>query len=123
MRRPTMVRQFNCPVEATLSIVGGKWKAPLLFHLLDGPKRFGDLQRRLSGITQRMLTLQLRELEQDRVIARTVYPQVPPRVEYALTEFGESLRALLTAMRDWGKDYMFSLEGPMASCDLDKHND
>ena len=110
MRKPTRLREFGCPVEATVSIVGGKWKALVLFHLLSGALRFNELQRRLvsggAGITQRMLSLQLRELEQDGVIARTVYAAAAPHVEYRLTEFGESLRPLLLAMRAWGADYL-----------------
>lgn len=96
---------YSCPVEATIAVIGGKWKCVILFHLCDGKKRFSQLQRFLPSITQRMLTLQLRELEADGVITRTVYPEVPPRVEYALTDFGESLRPILFLMRDWGQEY------------------
>lgn len=92
----------GCSVEATLSVIGGLWKAVVLFHLLDGKKRFGELSRLVPGTTQRMLTLQLRELEADGVISRTVFPEVPPRVEYELTEFGRSLEPILLTMRDWG---------------------
>ncbi len=96
---------YSCPVEATIAVIGGKWKCVILFHLCDGKKRFSQLQRFLPAITQRMLTLQLRELEADGVISRTIYAEVPPRVEYALTAFGESLRPILFLMRDWGQDY------------------
>ena len=92
----------GCPVEATLEIIGGKWKGIILFHLLDGTKRFSELQRAAGTVTQRMLTKQLRELENDGVVARKVYPVVPPKVEYSMTEKGRSLEPILVAMRDWG---------------------
>lgn len=95
----------GCSVEATLSVIGGLWKAVILFHLLDGKRRFGELSRLVPGATQRMLTLQLRELEADGVILRTVFPEVPPRVEYELTEFGRSLEPILLTMRDWGLSF------------------
>jgi DNA-binding HxlR family transcriptional regulator len=98
-------REYGCSVEATLDVIGGKWKGVILFYLLDGPKRFSALQRHLPNVTQRMLTLQLRELESDGVIHREVYPQVPPKVEYSLTEFGQSLEPILLLMRDWGDQY------------------
>lgn len=98
--------QYGCPVEATLDVIGGRWKGVILFHLLDGTKRFNQLQRLVQGCTQRMLTLQLRELEQDGVVKRTVYAEVPPKVEYSLTEFGCSLRSILLLMRDWGDEYI-----------------
>ena len=85
----------GCAVEATLAVVGGRWKPVLLFHLLEGRKRFSDLCRAVPNATQRMITLQLRELEADGVVVRHVYAQIPPRVEYELTELGRSLEALL----------------------------
>jgi DNA-binding HxlR family transcriptional regulator len=94
----------DCEVATTLEVIGGRWKAVILFHLMDDTQRFGELRRKLSGVTQRMLTLQLRELERDGVVKRTVYPQVPPKVEYSLTEFGRSLIPVLIAMRDWGRN-------------------
>ena len=100
---------YSCPVEATVDIIGGKWKSVILFHLLPGKKRFGELQRLLPGVTQRMLTLQLRELEEDGIIARHVYREVPPKVEYSLTDFGTSLQPILLQMRDWGQEYMQTL--------------
>lgn len=96
---------YGCPVEATLAVVGGRWKGVILFHLLDGTKRFNELRRLLPAVTQRVLTLALRELEADGVLERTVYPEVPPRVEYALTELGRSLGPLLLDMRAWGLIY------------------
>jgi len=97
--------QYGCPVEATLDVIGGKWKAVILFHLVPGPKRFSDLQRLLPRITQRMLTLQLRELEDDGIVHREIYKQIPPKVEYSLTDFGKTLEPLLLVMLDWGEQY------------------
>ena len=95
----------GCAVEVTLSVMGGTWKPVILFHLLPGKKRFGELGRIIGGITQRMLTLQLRELEEAGIVERTVYAEVPPRVDYALTELGRSLQPVLIAMRNWGTAY------------------
>lgn len=94
-----------CPVEFTLNVIGGKWKGVLLYHLMDGTKRFNEFRRICPGITQRMLTLQLRELEEDGVVHREVYQQVPPKVEYSLTEFGRTLIPIIRLMRDWGVTY------------------
>ena len=96
-----------CPVETTLSLIGGKYKALILWHLSAGTLRFSQLQKAVSA-TPRMLTLQLRELEHDGLISRTVYPEVPPRVEYAMTDLGRSLMPILTAIRDWGTEYLRS---------------
>lgn len=92
----------GCPVEAALELIGGKWKGLALYHLLDGPVRFNELKRHMGDVTQRMLTKQLRELETDGLIRREVFPVVPPKVEYSLTSKGESLRAIITALREWG---------------------
>lgn len=100
------VNKHKCPVEATLEVVGGKWKPLILYYLSGGTKRFGELKRMLPNITQRMLTLQLRELEQDRVVQRKVYAEIPPKVEYSLTEFGKSLDPVMLKMLDWGKAYL-----------------
>ena len=94
-----------CPVVSTLDIIGGKWKVLILYYLKDDVRRFNELQRLLSGITQRMLTLQLRELENDGIVHREVYPQVPPKVEYSLTEFGRTLMPVIEAMHRWGQEY------------------
>ena len=93
----------GCPVEATLEIIGGKWKGVILYHLLERTYRFGELKKQMQGITQHSLTKQLRELEADGLISRKVYAEVPPRVEYSLTAKGESLREIIHLMRDWGK--------------------
>lgn len=92
----------GCPVEATLDVIGGKWKGVVLFHLLEGIHRFSELRRKLPSVTQRMLTKQLRELEDAGLVRRTVYPEVPPRVEYGLTELGETLRPVVMALKSWG---------------------
>jgi DNA-binding HxlR family transcriptional regulator len=98
----------GCPVEATLDIIGGKWKGIALYHLLvDGTLRFNELKRRVGDVTQRMLTKQLRELEDDGLIIRHVYAEVPPKVEYSLTEKGETLRPVLLALKDWGVEHVF----------------
>jgi DNA-binding HxlR family transcriptional regulator len=94
-----------CPVETTLDVIGGKWKAIILFHLIDGPKRFNEFRRLYPKLTQFMLTLQLRELERDGIIHREVYKQVPPKVEYSLTEFGMTLNSIILDMKKWGISY------------------
>jgi DNA-binding HxlR family transcriptional regulator len=93
----------GCAVEATLSVIGGVWKPVLVFHLLTGKLRFNALCRVIPSATPRMITLQLRELEADGIIKRTVFPEVPPKVEYELTELGQSLEPVLLNMRDWGE--------------------
>lgn len=93
---------IECPVEATLDIMGGKWKGVILFRLGEGTKRFGELQKLLCKITQRTLTNQLRQLEADGLINRKIYPVVPPKVEYSLTDKGRSLSGILQDMFDWG---------------------
>jgi DNA-binding HxlR family transcriptional regulator len=92
----------SCPVERTLEVIGGRWKVLILRELFQGVKRFGQLHRALQGITQKMLTQQLREMEQDGIIHREVYLQVPPKVEYSLTPLGESLKPIIDVMHDWG---------------------
>lgn len=93
----------GCPVEATLSLIGGKWKGVVLWHLLQGTLRFNEIRRRLPNVTQRMLTNQLRELETDGFVIRTVYPEVPPKVEYSLSERGRSLEHVILALKTWGE--------------------
>ncbi|MEC3544340.1 winged helix-turn-helix transcriptional regulator [Bacillus thuringiensis] len=98
--------KYSCPVEAMVEVIGGKWKGVILYHLLDGTKRFNELKRLKPNITQRMLTLQLRELEADGIIHREVYREVPPKVEYSLTELGESLRPMILLMMEWATHNM-----------------
>lgn len=93
---------YGCPVEATLAVIGGKWKGVILYHLMSGTKRFNEFRRLMPDITQRMLTLQLRELEKDGIIHREIFKEVPPKVEYSLTEFGRTLEPIIKLMRDWG---------------------
>lgn len=102
LRKP---RRTGCAVEVTLSVIGGIWKPVILFHLLDGTLRFNELCRRTPSATPRMITLQLRELEADGIINRKIYPEIPPRVEYTLTELGKSLEPVLLSMRDWGSRF------------------
>jgi DNA-binding HxlR family transcriptional regulator len=96
----------GCPVEATLSVVGGKWKVVILWHLVSGTKRFNELQRLISQITRKMLTEQLRELERDNLIIRTVYPEVPPKVEYSLNDYGRTFIPVMQVMAQWGLDHL-----------------
>jgi DNA-binding HxlR family transcriptional regulator len=95
-------KEQKCPAETTLDIIGGRWKVLILWQLFQGEQRFSELFRALPGVTQKMLTQQLRELEKDGVVHRQVYAQVPPKVEYSLTPLGESLRPVVDAMCEWG---------------------
>lgn len=94
-----------CPVETTLTLIGDKWKVLILRDLLPGAKRFGELKKSIGGVSQKVLTAQLRQMEDSGLLIRTVYPEVPPRVEYALTDLGHSLKPILDAMQDWGEKY------------------
>ena len=98
--------QFCCAVDVTLSVIGGKWKLLIYSHLWNGVTRFGQLKRAIPRITQTMLTQQLRELEKDGIVTRTIYPEIPPRVEYALTDFGRTLEPVVTRMHEWGVTYV-----------------
>ena len=95
-------KDYRCGVEITLNLIGGKWKGLILWHLSHKTLRFSQLRRRIQGITQKMLTQQLRELERDGLVHREVYPEVPPRVEYSLTESGRTLEPVLNLMCQWG---------------------
>lgn len=99
----------ECPVATTVSIIGSKWKLLIIRNLLSRPWRFNELKKDLEGISQKVLTDSLRSMEEDGIIIRTVYPEVPPRVEYALSELGESMRPILAAMQKWGAEYKNTL--------------
>lgn len=92
----------NCPVTKAVKTLDGKWKLHLIYHLMDGTKRFNELQRAVPGITQQMLAAQLRQLEADGIVSRVVYPQVPPKVEYSLTPLGQQLKTVTDALAAWG---------------------
>jgi len=94
-------KQYHCPVEVSMDLLSGKWKCLMLWHLHEGTKRYKELERRVPGVSQKMLTQQLKELEKDGLILRTVYPEVPPRVEYSLTELGQSAFPILEKMHSW----------------------
>ena len=96
---------LSCPMDITINILSGKWKLSILWHLTQGIVRFNELQRLLTNITQKTLTMQLRELETAGIIYRKVYPEVPPKVEYGLTKVGESIKPILSSMCEWGKEY------------------
>lgn len=101
-----MKNNSHCPVESTLELIGGKYKALILWHLSEKTLRFSELRRVISGATAKMLTQQLRELETNQLVRREVFPIIPPKVEYSLTELGRSLLPILVAMRDWGASYL-----------------
>jgi DNA-binding HxlR family transcriptional regulator len=111
---------YNCPVGATLDLIGGKYKSLILWHLIDATLRFGELRRLIPQATPKMLTQQLRELEEDNLVVRTVYPIVPPKVEYTLSDTGRSIRPILSAMYDWGADYLKS-NGLEVNCSMKAH--
>lgn len=95
---------YFCAMDLTMSVIGGKWKAVVLWYLRSGKKRFGELRRHVPGISEKMLSLQLRELEKDGIVKRTVYPEIPPRVEYELTAEGKTLVPALEAIAEWGRN-------------------
>lgn len=97
---------YNCPMEATIELIGGKYKAVILWHLVNKTLRYSTLKKLVAQATPKMLTQQLRELEEDGLIMREVYPVVPPKVEYSLSEFGNSIIPILDVMCDWGKNYL-----------------
>ncbi len=99
-----------CPVKLTLDIISGKYKILVLYRLLNGKKRFNELKRLLTPVTHRTLTLQLRDLERDGIIKRTIYPEIPPRVEYELTSLGFSMKPIIQALYDWGMNYKIAQE-------------
>jgi len=97
--------KYNNPVELSLSIIGGKWKIPIIWGMKDGSQRYGELKRSLPKVTHKMLTQQLRELEADEIINRKVYPEIPPKVEYSLTLLGKSVIPVIDLLREWGEEY------------------
>ena len=100
---------YSCPIEATLALIGGKYKTLILWHIKDTILRFNELKKLIPKATPKMLTQQLRELESDGLIIRVVYPVVPPKVEYSLSDFGKSIIPILDSMCDWGSDYLENL--------------
>lgn len=100
-----------CPVETTLTLIGDKWKVLILRDLMSGTKRFGELKKSIDTVSQKVLTAQLRDMEANGLVHRDVYAEVPPRVEYSLTELGQSLKPILDAMWNWGEDYKNSVTG------------
>jgi DNA-binding HxlR family transcriptional regulator len=112
--------EYNCPVDVTLDMIGGKYKSLILWHLIDATLRFGELRKLIPQATPKMLTQQLRELEEDNLIVRTVYPVVPPKVEYSHSELGRSIRPILEAMYAWGAGFLKD-NGKQISCSMTKH--
>lgn len=108
-------KKYNISVEATLEVIGGKWKCVILCHLTHGKKRTSELKRLMPAITQKMLTQQLRELEEDGIINRISYNEVPPRVEYELSEYGWSLKSILDSLCSWGKNHIEKVYGDPTS--------
>ena len=109
-------KDYKCAIEVTLDLIGGKWKALIVCHLAIGTLRYNEIKRTFPCITQKMLTQQLRELEEDGLVRRQVYAQVPPKVEYSLTQFGSSLLPVIRVMNDWGKMYLDSNSKPAVCC-------
>ncbi len=107
---------YNCPVEATIDLIGGKYKAIILWHLMNKTLRYSELHRLIPRATDKMLAQQLRELENDGLISRKVYPIVPPKTEYSLTDFGRTLVHILDAMCNWGADYLDELGIKISNC-------
>ncbi len=103
--RPSLKKHLACPAEVTADLIGGRWKIVLLWHLLQGVHRFSDLQRAVPGITQKVLTHQLRDMEKSGLLNRTMYAEVPPKVEYQLTPFGLTLKPVVDAMHQWGTEH------------------
>ncbi len=110
-------RKFNCTIEASMCFIGGKYKPLILWHLIEGTKRFSALQRLLPQATPRMLTMNLRELESDGLVHRKVYPEAPPKTEYSLSDLGKTLTPLITELREWGR-YYFEVTGQPNPCDV-----
>lgn len=118
MRKQRHESYYHCPVEAALDLIGGKWKAVLLFRIIEKTRRFNELRRIVPKLTARMLTLQLRELEADGLVTRTIYPQVPPKVEYSPTQLGRSFRPVLEALIRWSVENRFDEIDPEKLAEL-----
>jgi len=110
-RHATSLSEPPPEIDATLSVLGGKWKMLILWQLLGRPRRFNELRRAITGVSQHMLTVQLRDLESQGVITRTIFAEVPPRVEYALSEHGKSLGGVMRALAEWGKSHLARQHG------------
>jgi len=110
----------NCPVDTTIDMIGGKYKSLILWHLIDNTLRFGELRKLIPQATPKMLTQQLRELEDDNLVVRTIYPVVPPKVEYRLSDLGRSIKPILVAMYDWGAEYL-KQNGLKVGCSMTNH--
>lgn len=110
------IRNYHCPVEAAMDIVGGKYKAIIIYHLINNTLRYNQIQKEIPQATPKMLSQQLKELEADGIINRVLYPVVPPKTEYSLTELGKTLVPIITALCDWGENY-FKLHGVPNPCD------
>jgi DNA-binding HxlR family transcriptional regulator len=121
LEKKTIFDENTCPVTATMKVLGGKWK-PILINAIyfTSPARFGELKRSVVGITQSMLTSQLRELEDDGIITRKIYAEIPPRVEYTLTEFGLTLSPIIQSMSEWGKQYWLRNKSKKSRIQLSK---
>lgn len=110
MRHENYQCSFGCSVEAAIEAIGGKWKGVIIYHLSKETRRFNELRKIMPTVTQRVLTKQLRELEADQIVHRKIYAEVPPRVEYSLTEFGQTLLPVISALEQWGETYLQRLD-------------
>ena len=117
-----MMQAEKCVITTTLNVLGGKWKIIILWHLIEKTRRFGEFKHLITGINQKMLTFQLRELEADGLIHREVYPEIPPHVEYSLTAYGRTLIPVLNAMAEWGQEHEHSLLLGFSSNDSEANN-
>lgn len=109
--QPTQKRKFTCGLDAAIAVMGGKWKGLILFALQEGPLRFGMVRRAVPGVSERVLILQLREMESAGLVHREAYHQVPPKVEYSLTDFGRTLNSAITPLGAWGEEHLDRIEG------------
>ncbi|MFD6397195.1 winged helix-turn-helix transcriptional regulator [Nocardia sp. NPDC060249] len=117
VRAPIVRAMRSCPVEVSIAVLGGAWKMTIVKYLLDEPLRYGELRRKVGEVTPRVLTRQLRELEQDGIVSRLAYAEVPPRVEYSLTPTGQALRGFVSELNRWGAEYVEGLPGRRPATD------